>query len=118
MAFSDDKTTGTENQSPVEPHPQASPTASLTERSPDAIYQKGQLVARVLNPQVDEQAREIRFGELYDSDSLLLPDECEFRKYVILVEKIADAAKRDPTAPHKGRVLRGVIAEILRYREN
>ena len=64
------------------------------------------------------EAKEIRFAELYNSDELLLPDECEFQAYTIMVQRIAHATKVDKAAPHKGRVLRDVVAEILGYREH
>ncbi|HEV2176842.1 MAG TPA: hypothetical protein VGW33_06535 [Terriglobia bacterium] len=86
-------------------------------REHDAIYQGGRVVARVTNPQVDSNAREIRFEELSSSEELLLPEDCEFRQYRILVQRIDDAAKIQKGAAHKGRVLRGVTAEILGYRE-
>ena len=86
-------------------------------REDDAIYQNGRVVARVADPQVDSEAKEIRFAELYNSDELLLPDECEFQKYTIMVQRIAHATKVDKGALHKGRVLRDVVAEILGYRE-
>ncbi len=87
-------------------------------REDDAIYQNRRVVARVADPQVDSEAKEIRFAELYNSDELLLPDECEFQKYTIMVQRIAHATKVDKAAPHKGRVLRDVVAEILGYREH
>ncbi len=86
-------------------------------RQDDAIYQNDQLVAKTLEAEVDPGAKDIRFGELYESDRLLLPDECEYQKYRILVQKISFASRLDRNAPHKGRVLRGVVAEILGYRE-
>lgn len=86
-------------------------------RDEDAIYQGGRVVAHATNPQVDSNAREIRFEELTNSDDLLLPEDCEFREYRILVQRIEDAAKIQKGAAHKGRVLRGVTAEILGYRE-
>ena len=86
-------------------------------REDDAVYQNGRVVARVADPQVDSEAKEIRFAELYNSDELLLPDECEFQKYTIMVQRIAHATKVDKGALHKGRVLRDVVAEILGYRE-
>ena len=94
--------------------PQASPTAT---RRDDAIYQNDQPVAKALEAEIDVKAKEIRFGELYESDRLVLPDECEFGSYRILVRKVAFASRLDKNAPHKGRILRGVIAEILRSRE-
>ena len=98
--------------SPVEAKP-----AQPVEREQDAIYQKNRLVARILDPELDLEAKEVRFGEIYQCDELLLPDECEFQKHRILVRRVADATKIDRAAPHKGRILRGVAAELLGYRE-
>jgi hypothetical protein len=86
-------------------------------REPDAIYQNGKLVARTLDPEVDTEAKEILFGEIYNSDELLIPEECEFREYRILVQRIADATKVDRQSVHKGRILRRCVADILGYRE-
>ena len=86
-------------------------------RQDDAIYQDDERVAKTIEAEVDLEAKEIHFGELYESDPLLLPDECEYQKYRILIRKIAFAASLDKNAPNKGRVLRGVIAEILGHRE-
>ena len=83
----------------------------------DAVYQGGRLVARALDARVDAEAREIHFGELYNSDELLLPEDCEFREYRILIQRMDFAAKEERGAAHKGRVLRGVTAEIMGYRE-
>lgn len=84
---------------------------------PDAVYQGDKLVARVLDPEVDLEAKEVRFGEIYNSDYLVLPDECEYQQYRILVQRIAYATKIERGAQHKGRILRGVVADILGYRE-
>lgn len=86
-------------------------------RQDDAIYQNDEPVARALETEVDLEAKEICFGELYESDRLLLPDECEYQKYRILIRKVAFATRLDKNAPHKGRVLRGVVAEILGHRQ-
>jgi hypothetical protein len=83
----------------------------------DAIYQGGRVVGRVLDERVDSGAREIHFGEIYNSDELLLPDDCEFREYRILIQRMEFATREERAAPHKGRVLRGVVAEILGYRK-
>ena len=87
------------------------------EREPDAIYQKDQRVGRVVDAAVDAEVREITFGEVFNSDLLLLPEECEFQKYRIQVRRIEYASKVNKEEPHKGRILRGVVAEILGYRE-
>jgi hypothetical protein len=86
-------------------------------RQDDAIYQNEAPVARTLEVELDLEAGEIRFGELYESDPLLLPDECEYKKYRILIRKVAFATRLDKNAPHKGRVLRGVVAEVLGHKE-
>ena len=74
-------------------------------------------MARVIGAQVDAEAKELRFAEVHNSDELVLPDECEFQRYRIMVQRIAHATKVDKGALHKGRVLRDVVAEILGYRE-
>ena len=86
-------------------------------READAIYQDNRLVARVVDPQIDIEAKNVQFGELFQSDTLMLPDECEFQKYKILVQKIEDATKLDRKTPEKGRILRGVSADIVGYNE-
>ncbi len=89
----------------------------MPQREPDGIYQENRLVARVVDPEIDTEAKEIRFAEVYDSDDLVLPDECEFQKYRILIQRVAYASKVNKEAPHKGRILRGVSADLLGYRE-
>lgn len=91
--------------------------AAANSNEQDAVYQGGRVVARVLDARVDAEAREIHFGEVYNSDDLLLPDDCEFREYRILIRHIDFAAKEERGVAHKGRVLRSVTAEVLGYRE-
>jgi hypothetical protein len=86
-------------------------------RDPDAIYQQGKLVARVVEPDVDLEAKEIRFDEILDSDHLVLAEECEFQKYRIMVQKVAFATKVDHRPGRKGRTLAGCTAEILGFIE-
>lgn len=93
------------------------PTTTRVEREPDALYQRGRVVGRVLEAEVDAAARQVRFGEIHNSDDLLLPEECEFQNYTILIQKVAFASRIDRSAPHKGRVLRGISADILGNRE-
>ena len=83
----------------------------------NAIYQDGQIVARVLGAEVRSNSTEIYFEEINNSDTLLLPEECEFQKYRILIQRIEYASRVDKNAPEKGRLLRGAVAEILGYRE-
>jgi hypothetical protein len=89
---------------------------SAAARQADAIYQNDQVVARVIGAEVDLAAKEIRFQEVYNSDYLLLPHECEFDQFTIMVQRIGLASKIERGSEHKGRVLKGVVAEILRYR--
>jgi len=74
------------------------------------------MVARVVEPEIDEAGKEVRFGQITSSDDLLLPDECEFQKYVLIVRRIAHATK-EKTAKRE-RTLQGVVAEIVGYREH
>jgi hypothetical protein len=83
----------------------------------DAIYQDGKIVGRVLGAEVRSANSEIHFDEINDSEILMLPEECEFQKYRLIVKSIEYASRIDKSAPKKGRVLRGVVAEILGYRE-
>jgi len=93
------------------------PAARTVNYAEDAIYQDGKVVARVVEPEVRWNAREIHFAEINSSDDLMLPEECEFQKYRLMIQRIEYAARIDKNAPEKGRVLRGVVAEILGYRE-
>ncbi len=103
---------------PIKPtSPEAASPAPPLERRDDAIYQGNQFVARVVDAEVNPEAREIAFRELRNSDHLLLPDECEFRKYRIMIQRVEYASRIDKDNPQDGRVLRGVVAEILGYRE-
>jgi hypothetical protein len=94
----------------------AGPSGSRN-REQDAIYQNGKIVARVVSPDVDLEAKEIRFDEVVDSDHLVLADECEFQKYTIMVQKIAFATKADHRPGRNGRTLAGCTAEILGFIE-
>ena len=99
------------------------PVIPLRERNNEAIYQWSfhhgdRLVARVVvKPEIDEAAKRMRFTEITHSDLLLLPDECQFRKYKLEIDTVGDAAKIDKTAAEKGRILRQVTAQITGYVE-
>ncbi len=82
-------------------------------REKDALYQGGRLVARVAEAEIDLASKEVRFGEIYNSDDLIIPDECEFQEYRILIQQIAYATKIHRGEEHKGRVLRGVTCDLL-----
>ena len=93
------------------------PAAKSTTYEENAIYQEGKIVARVEGADVRWDAREIHFAEVNQSDDLMLPEECDFQKYRLMIQRIEYAARTDKAAPEKGRVLRGVVAEILGHRE-
>lgn len=93
------------------------PAVPAAKYEEDAIYQNGKIVARVLGLEVRSNSSEIHFDEINDSELLMLPEECEFQKYRLIIQRIEYASRIDKTAPQKGRILRGVVAEILGYRE-
>ena len=99
------------------PAPAGSPAGRTANYEEDAIYQNGKIAARAVGVDVRWDSREIHFAEVNQSDDLALPDECEFQKYRLMVQRIEYASRIDKSAPEKGRVLRGVVAEILGYRE-
>lgn len=90
-------------------------TAAQKGREHDALYQKGRVVARVSDELIDLKTKEICFGEVRNSDDLMIPEECEFREYRILIQKIAFATNIQRGEEHKGRVLRGVTCDLLGY---
>jgi len=99
------------------------PTIPLATRDDEAIYQWSnfhgeRLVARVVGPEIDEEAKEVTFVEIVNSDYLLLPDECHFRKYRLEIDTVRDAIKADRNDPEKGRILRQVHAKIIGYVEH
>lgn len=101
------------NVNPSQSATQAGQPPASAAREEDAIYQKGRLVARVSQPEIDLSAGQIRFAEISNSDELVLADECEFQQHRILVRKIVYATKVERSAVHKGRILQGVTAQII-----
>lgn len=99
------------------------PTIPLGTRDEDAIYQWSnfhgeRLVARVVGPEINEEAKEVNFVEIVNSDLLLLPDECHFQKYRLEIDTVRDAIKADRSDREKGRILREVHAKIIGYVEH
>ena len=99
------------------------PVIPLSERDDEAIYQWSfhhgdRLVARAVGPEIDEEAKRVRFAEITHSDLLLLPDECHFRKYKLEIHTVGDAKKTDTTNSEEGRILRQVTAQITGYVEH
>lgn len=86
-------------------------------REQDAIYQNGKLVARVVEPKVDLNGKQIAFDEIVGSDHLLIPEECEFQNFRIMIQKIGFATRVDKRPGHSGRTLGDCVADILGYRE-
>lgn len=105
-----------EKSSTSEGTTRAGATAS-TAREQDAIYQNGKLVGRVVDPEVDLESRKIRFAEILETDHLLIPEECEYQKYQIMLQKVGFATKLDKRPGHSGRTLGDCTADILGYRE-
>jgi hypothetical protein len=91
--------------------------SSTVRREPNAVYQGERVVARVLNAEVDLKAKEVRFEELYESDYLLLPEECDYQSYKIMVQRVAYATKAPAGTAQRGRLLKGVVADILGYQD-
>ena len=99
------------------------PVIPLSERDDEAIYQWSfhhgdRLVARAVGPEIDEAAKKAKFTEITDSDLLLLPDECHFRKCKLEIDTVGDAKKTDTTNSEEGRILRQVTAQITGYVEH
>jgi hypothetical protein len=105
------------NQDTQSPESAPAPGEQAVKYQEDAIYQDGKIVAQVVAPEIRKSAREIYFGEINSSDNLILPEECEFQKYRLMIQRIEYASRIDKNAPEKGRLLRGVVAEILGYSE-
>ena len=101
----------------ISPASVTAPAGGTANHEENAIYQEGKIAARVVGADVRWDAREIHFAEINSSDNLMLPEECEFQKYRVMIQRIEYASRIDKNAPEKGRVLRGVVAEILGYRE-
>lgn len=87
------------------------------QKEQNAIYQNGKAVGHVENPEVDPDGKQILFEEIWDSDHLVLAEECEFQKYRIMIQKVAFATKVDRRPGREGRTLAGCTADILGYRE-
>ncbi|MGA2986515.1 MAG: hypothetical protein ABSG32_22165 [Terriglobia bacterium] len=99
------------------PSTATAPSVRTVKYEEDAICQEGKVVARVVAPEIRRGAREVYFAEISNSDDLALTEECEFQKYRLMIQRIEYASRIDKNAPEKGRLLRGVVAEILGYRE-
>ena len=50
-------------------------------------------MARTLGVEIRSSSSEIHFDEINDSELLMLPEECEFQKYRLIVKKIEYAAQ-------------------------
>lgn len=86
-------------------------------READAIYQHNRIVAQTEGGEVSTDGKSIFFHEIYRSENLLLPDECEFREYRIVIKKIGYATKVEGHSLEKGRILQSVSAEVVGLRQ-
>ncbi len=98
------------------------PAIPLSERDDNGIYQWSfhhgdRMVARAVKANIDESSKRVTFMEITHSDLLLLPDECQFRKYKLEIDTVGDAIKVDKVEPEKGRILREVTGQITGYVE-
>lgn len=91
----------------------ASQKNGATGREDDAIYQKDAVVGRAQGAEIEPEPGTIHFAEIHNSDTLLLPDECEFRGRKIVIKKIGYSTYIDRQSHDKGRVLQDVVAKIL-----
>lgn len=91
----------------------ASQQGGAAERDDDAIYQKNAVVGRAQGAEIEREPGTIHFAEIHNSDTLLLPDECEFRGRKIVIKKIGYSTYIDRQSHDKGRVLQDVVARIL-----
>lgn len=82
------------------------------------LSQNGKFAGRALGVEVDAARKEVRFSEIDNTDDLWLPERFEFQNYILIVRKVAFATRVLREAPQKGRVLKGVVAEIVGYREH
>lgn len=91
----------------------ATQKAGAAEREDDAIYQKNAVVGRAQGAEIEREPGTIHFAEIHNSDTLLLPDECEFRGRRIVIKKIGYSTYIDRQSHDKGRILQDVVAKIL-----
>ncbi len=103
---------------PISEGTAGAPASGSASREADAIYQNGRIVGRVLDAEVEADSRKIRIGEIYDSDWLLLPEECDYQQYRIVIQNVQDASKISRDSDRKGRILKDCVAEIVGYRNN
>jgi len=87
-------------------------TSWLPTRDKDALYQGGNLVARVTNPTVDEARSQIRFDEIYQSKALDTGQEFEFRSWRAKIQSVDSLIGLSSAAPEKGQILTKVVCEI------
>ncbi len=82
-------------------------------RETDALYQDRKLVARVEKAVVDEKATAVRFDEIHTSNQLDLQREFEFQKWRLRYRDAQAIIGLDTSAPHKGRIIREAVCEIV-----
>src|SRR5206468_6009012 len=77
----------------------------LPTRDRNALYQGGNLAARVSGVRVDETNKRIEFEEIYESNPLDLGAEFEFQKWRLHFDSADTVTMLNALAPQKGRTL-------------
>ncbi len=88
----------------------------LPTRENNALYQNGELVARVERPVVDEAQRSVQFAEIFQAHNLNLETEFEFQKWRLKFKSAEMLIGLDASAPHKGRMILKAVCEIAGIR--
>ena len=87
--------------------------APVPTRETDAIYQDGKIVARVSGIVIDESNARILFAEIYNSNSLALESEFEFRGWRLKFHSANTVIFLDVTQADKGRIIEQAVCEII-----
>jgi hypothetical protein len=88
----------------------------LPAREKDALYQNGQIVARIINANVRENEAKVFFEEIYKSNDLDLGSEFEFQKYRLRFQSAETLTMINVSSPQKGRIIEKAACEIISER--
>lgn len=88
----------------------------LPTREDNAIYQNGELVARIEQPVIDEAKRSIQFAEIFQSHNLNLEAEFEFQKWRLKFKSAQMLVGLNASVPHKGNMILKAVCEIVGIR--
>ncbi len=84
----------------------------LPTRDRDALYQDGQIVARVRGARVEESESEVRFEKVYKSNDLDLEAEFQFQKWRLRFRSADTLTMLNTAAPQEGRTITKAVCEI------